>query len=199
MIQSQTLLFSTFPQATQMHKLSPYSPGAGTLQYTMSSDDIFIHNIQCLCTCKYLASVRDSSGGKWDSLRVYLPTALPNGIFLNFKLSLKWISEREVVVSMERGIKSFRCIIMRSMSSIPVGVSSCTFFLVSASRKAGPRAPQFMAGFAIADTGSGVTRLGAVACCSLSRMSLQSNFLHFDGVRSKAGDRLQGWSPQGVM
>jgi len=33
MIQSQTLLFSTFPQATQMHKLSPYSPGAGTLQY----------------------------------------------------------------------------------------------------------------------------------------------------------------------
>src|SRR5882724_6956168 len=103
MIQSQTLLFSTFPQATQMHKLSPYSRGAGTLQYTMSSDDIFIHNIQCLCTCKYLASVRDSSRGKWDSLRVYLPTALPNGIFLNFK----WISEREAVVSMERGIKSF--------------------------------------------------------------------------------------------
>src|SRR5882724_9123727 len=34
MIQSQNLLFSTFPQATQMHKLSPYSPGAGTLQYT---------------------------------------------------------------------------------------------------------------------------------------------------------------------
>ena len=33
MIQNQTLLFPTFPQATQMHKLSPYSPGAGTLQY----------------------------------------------------------------------------------------------------------------------------------------------------------------------
>src|SRR5882724_233397 len=36
LIQSQTLLFSTIPQATQMHKLSPYSPGAGTLQYTTS-------------------------------------------------------------------------------------------------------------------------------------------------------------------
>ena len=35
MIQSQTLLFSTITQATQMHKLSPYSPGAGTLQYTI--------------------------------------------------------------------------------------------------------------------------------------------------------------------
>src|SRR5882724_2839296 len=35
MIQSQTLLFSTFPQATQMHKLSPYSPGACTLQYNV--------------------------------------------------------------------------------------------------------------------------------------------------------------------
>src|SRR5882724_8515316 len=36
MIQSQTLLFSPILQATQMHILSPYSPGAGTLQYTES-------------------------------------------------------------------------------------------------------------------------------------------------------------------
>src|SRR5882724_5970072 len=35
MIQSQTLLFSTILQATQMHILSPYSPGASTLKYTM--------------------------------------------------------------------------------------------------------------------------------------------------------------------
>ena len=44
MIQSQTLLFSTIPQATQMHKLTPYSPGAGTLQYnglgTISSKQV---------------------------------------------------------------------------------------------------------------------------------------------------------------
>src|SRR5882724_95151 len=41
MIQSQTLLFSTFPQAAQKHKLSPYSPGAGTLQY--STAEQFLH------------------------------------------------------------------------------------------------------------------------------------------------------------
>jgi len=34
MIQSQILLFSTILQATQMHILSPYSPGASTLQYS---------------------------------------------------------------------------------------------------------------------------------------------------------------------
>src|SRR5882724_3876280 len=35
MIQSQTLVFSTILQATQMHILGPYPPGAGTLQYSM--------------------------------------------------------------------------------------------------------------------------------------------------------------------
>ena len=34
MIQSQTLLFSTILQATPKHILSPYSPGASTLQYS---------------------------------------------------------------------------------------------------------------------------------------------------------------------
>src|SRR5882724_12860860 len=36
MIQSQTLLFSTILQATQMHILSPYSPGASTLKYNVA-------------------------------------------------------------------------------------------------------------------------------------------------------------------
>src|SRR5882724_11724729 len=45
MIQNQTLLFSTFPQATQMHKLSPYSPGADTLQCITSPLSISWHHL----------------------------------------------------------------------------------------------------------------------------------------------------------
>ena len=37
-IQSQTLLFSTILQATWIHILGPYPPGAGTLKYTLNTD-----------------------------------------------------------------------------------------------------------------------------------------------------------------
>src|SRR5882724_3086546 len=114
--------------------------------YTAGSDEIFISDNQCLWACKYSASVSESSEGKWDSSRAYLPTALPNGIFLNLRFSLKQIWEREAVVSIERGMKSFKCIIMRSASGIPVGTSSWSFSFTSASRNAGPRATQFTAG-----------------------------------------------------
>src|SRR5882724_8412212 len=47
MIQNQTLLFSTILQATQVHILSPYSPGASTLQYSgptyMSAGMLGVH------------------------------------------------------------------------------------------------------------------------------------------------------------
>jgi len=43
--------------------------------------------------------------------------------FLKLQMSLKQICEREVVVNIERGMKSLRCIIIWSTSGIPVGTS----------------------------------------------------------------------------
>jgi len=75
MIQSQTLLFSTFPQVTQMHKLSPYSPGAGTLQYTELARSIEYSQVVwgsakgVLCPWEVGLDGGNSDGGKLGELR----------------------------------------------------------------------------------------------------------------------------------
>src|SRR5882724_4548453 len=67
MIQSQTLLFSTILQATQMHILSPYSPGACTLQYTTTH----AHPHTCPPICMvgsrawWVACMHAFMGGTW--------------------------------------------------------------------------------------------------------------------------------------
>src|SRR5882724_8538987 len=71
MIQSQTLLFSTFPQATQMHKLSPYSPGAGTLQYTT----VLCHHSPRRI---FLTLRQDPLYSRWKPLSIYVAPPLAN-------------------------------------------------------------------------------------------------------------------------
>ena len=91
------------------------------------------------------------------------------------------------MVNMERGTKSLRCIIIQRVSSIPVGVSSCSFFLASALRKVGPRASQFTAGFKTVYPGSGVTGLGTGEFCELANISLQ--FKSTTSCQSKVSGR----------
>src|SRR5882724_4370278 len=134
------------------------------------SADTFIRVSQCLWACRYSASVRESSAGKWDSSRAYFPAAFPKGIFLNLRLSLKRMREREDVVSIESGMKSFKWTIILKASGIPVGFNSCSFFLASASRNASPRASQFTPGFGIA----GIAGFWAGWHCTLARALAQT-------------------------
>jgi len=61
-----------------------------------------------------------------------------------------YVREREDVVSIESRMKSFKWILICKASGIPVRFNLCSFFLVSASRNAGPGASQFTPSFGTA-------------------------------------------------
>jgi len=97
MIQSQTLLFSTFPQAAQKHKLSPYSPGAGTLQYTGSSDSfidsVFVQTQHLPAygippiKLRFIDGTSNSIISQALDLQIHLPTGESQNLTF---LSLRW-------------------------------------------------------------------------------------------------------------